>query len=276
MSELATTETTRLAELEGAIERGLQTFIEVGRALIEIRDERLYRAAFPTFEAYCKGRWGFSARRGRQLMQAAEIGTVVPVTNEAQARELAPIRKDEAKVVEAFQEAKALAKEQGATLSAEHVRYAVEGIGHKKAAEAAFKKGDAETAAKLGFRFKSVPSVRPKSSRRGIQPESIPRALAAHDRAVTASEEIKLVMGPWGADGELPPRRRLAESFTVTTWRRRLEQNGRVAQNGSTPPDLAKVIADLKKIRAARSADADLDEAITALERVYRKQKEAA
>ena len=32
----------RLRQLEGVIERGLETFIEVGRALLEIRDSRLY------------------------------------------------------------------------------------------------------------------------------------------------------------------------------------------------------------------------------------------
>lgn len=35
---------TRLEELEATIERGLTTFVEVGLALLEIRDSRLYRA----------------------------------------------------------------------------------------------------------------------------------------------------------------------------------------------------------------------------------------
>lgn len=33
----------RRGELEAAIERGLQTFVEVGNAIREIRDSRLYR-----------------------------------------------------------------------------------------------------------------------------------------------------------------------------------------------------------------------------------------
>jgi hypothetical protein len=36
----------RLAELEQVVERGLQTFVEVGLALTEIRDSRLYRVKY--------------------------------------------------------------------------------------------------------------------------------------------------------------------------------------------------------------------------------------
>lgn len=81
----------RLAELESVIERGVPTFMEVGRALAEIRDTRLYRETHPTFEAYCRDRWGFTDRRARQLIAASrqvESGTTVPVENERQARRL--------------------------------------------------------------------------------------------------------------------------------------------------------------------------------------------
>ena len=47
---LSKSENTALAECEAVIERGLATFVEVGRALLHIRDERLYRAAHRTFE----------------------------------------------------------------------------------------------------------------------------------------------------------------------------------------------------------------------------------
>lgn len=89
----------RLAELEVVIEGGIQSFVAVGEALLEVRDSRLYRTGYETFEAYCKGRWQFTDRRARQLMEATEAvkalptGTVVPV-NEAQARELAPVVTD--------------------------------------------------------------------------------------------------------------------------------------------------------------------------------------
>jgi hypothetical protein len=84
-----------LDELEGVIERGQQTFMEVGEALLTIKERRLYReAGFDTFDAYCQKRWGFGKRRANQVLAAAEVGTMVPGLNERQARALAPIRHD--------------------------------------------------------------------------------------------------------------------------------------------------------------------------------------
>lgn len=88
MTALSKTGARRLAEAEAAIERGLSTFMEVGAALMSIREERLYRQDYDTFEHYCLSRWKFSSRRANQLMDAAEIGTMVPISNERQARAL--------------------------------------------------------------------------------------------------------------------------------------------------------------------------------------------
>lgn len=96
-SEFSTTESERLINLETIIEHGLQTFVEVGNALMEIRDSRLYRATSGTFEDYCRERWGMVASRARQLIGAAETVrniesvTIVTPQNEAQARPLAPL-----------------------------------------------------------------------------------------------------------------------------------------------------------------------------------------
>jgi hypothetical protein len=84
-------------QCEAVIERGLSGFIEVGSALLKIRDSRLYRQSFRTFEQYCRERWGMVASRARQLCLAAEavnnLESVTNVTpaNEAQARPLAPL-----------------------------------------------------------------------------------------------------------------------------------------------------------------------------------------
>ncbi len=43
----------------------------VANALLEIRDSRLYRQQFPTFEAYCRERWGFERRQAYRLIDAA-------------------------------------------------------------------------------------------------------------------------------------------------------------------------------------------------------------
>src|SRR6266540_534193 len=72
---IAKRERGRLVELEGVIRHGLSTFIEVGNALMEIRDSKLYRATHKTFDDYCRERWGFSDSRGRQLISAAKAVT---------------------------------------------------------------------------------------------------------------------------------------------------------------------------------------------------------
>jgi len=67
-------ERSRLAELEGVIER---SYVEVGHALREIRDSRLYRETHPNFDAYCRERWRFSRQRAGQLIDAAQVATMV-------------------------------------------------------------------------------------------------------------------------------------------------------------------------------------------------------
>lgn len=82
MDELTLTERYDLLGYENAIRKGLKTFIDVGNALMAIRDGRLYRVEYATFEEYCDNKWGFTDRRARQLIGAAQvagnIGTVVP------------------------------------------------------------------------------------------------------------------------------------------------------------------------------------------------------
>ena len=88
-----TAETSKLAELEEVVERGLGTFVEVGEALLKIRDERLYRADHATMEEYCRKRWGMGRRYANRVIEAASIvtglGPIGPKPqNEAQARAL--------------------------------------------------------------------------------------------------------------------------------------------------------------------------------------------
>lgn len=97
--------TTRLTELEAVIERGLQTFVDVGTALMEIRDSRLYRESHGTFEEYCRERWGFNADYARKQIRAAQvIGNLVDTivstpTTESQARPLASLPAEEQPIV---------------------------------------------------------------------------------------------------------------------------------------------------------------------------------
>lgn len=88
-------ESRHLKALEKRIETGLNTFRSVGEALLDIRDNRLFRMTHNSFETYCRDRWGLERARAYQLMGAAEVVQALPEgtgpTNEAQARELLPV-----------------------------------------------------------------------------------------------------------------------------------------------------------------------------------------
>jgi site-specific DNA-methyltransferase (adenine-specific) len=98
-TSLTTREQRELGRAERTIARGLKSFLEVGTALKRIRDERLYREQFDTFEEYCIRRWDFSRIRAYQMCAASEVvadlSTVVnipPPGNEAQARPLTRLK----------------------------------------------------------------------------------------------------------------------------------------------------------------------------------------
>ena len=84
------------------IRGGLQSFVDVGRALVAIRDGRLYRGSYSTFEKYLKAEWQLGRAYAHRIMQAAEamdddlspIGNVMP-SNEAQVRPLLRLPKEE-------------------------------------------------------------------------------------------------------------------------------------------------------------------------------------
>lgn len=213
---LTTTETNRLAELEETIERGLETFLEVGNALLEIRESKLYRQTHKTFAAYTKARWGFTARRARQLVQAAQTGTMVPVENERQARELGGLDQGAIKTIwlEAEKIAEANESKVTATIIKEARRLTI---------------WDRQEGA---FRMKFSPPGYWRGPAKPIPPARIPAALAAHDRIKAESDAIRKAAG-------LKP---LPDSGTVTAWREKLDGNG----NGSSAaapqhPDIDKV-----------------------------------
>ena len=79
----------------GVIRKGMGTFVEVGSALKDIRDRRLYREEFPgiTFEAYCRDRWDITKSYANYVIGAATVienltTIVVKPATESQARPL--------------------------------------------------------------------------------------------------------------------------------------------------------------------------------------------
>ena len=154
MSEILTPqESVRLCELERVIQKGKDTFVEVGAALAEIRDKKLYRPK-QTFEEYCEQRWEMGKSHVNRLMEAARIvealktspmGEVAP-TNERQARPLAKLPAEQQPA--AGGKAQEIAKEEGKPVAARHVEAAVAEIMPKQ---------------EVGNRQSIIPDRRPSS-----------------------------------------------------------------------------------------------------------------
>ncbi|MBA2505070.1 MAG: hypothetical protein H0V29_03900 [Thermoleophilaceae bacterium] len=77
-----------LIELEAVIERGMRSVVEVGRALMAIRDGKKYRdRGYTTFSDYCRERWGFQDSHARLLVRSAKLAGEI----EAQTGAMAPV-----------------------------------------------------------------------------------------------------------------------------------------------------------------------------------------
>ena len=70
---LTKTEKTELAKYEQIIADNLLSFYLIGMALIAIKQKKLYRAEYGTFEAYASERWKLSKSYAYQLVNAAHI-----------------------------------------------------------------------------------------------------------------------------------------------------------------------------------------------------------
>lgn len=58
---------------EAIVDRGLVTFVEVGAALMRIRDRGSYVLTHPTFSAYIEARWAMSKAYAYDVMNSAEV-----------------------------------------------------------------------------------------------------------------------------------------------------------------------------------------------------------
>lgn len=76
--DLTPSQRLHLQACEAVIEKGIKTFVAVGKALSEIRDDRLYLETHTSFEAYAKERWNLTRPRAYQLMDHSK--TVEAIT----------------------------------------------------------------------------------------------------------------------------------------------------------------------------------------------------
>ena len=128
IKSLTDVELSTLDKHEAVIKRGLNTFADVGNALLAIRDGRLYREQHGTFEDYCRERWGMSRIHAHRMIDAARVCDVLPIgnkpTSESQARPLARLPAE--KQPEAWEAASNKAKEESRPVTARDVEVEVE------------------------------------------------------------------------------------------------------------------------------------------------------
>jgi hypothetical protein len=76
-------EQERFSTCEEVLRAGLGTFFDVGAALITIREGRLHRTTHPTFERYCRERWGIGRSYACRLIGSALRLNLLPANYSA-------------------------------------------------------------------------------------------------------------------------------------------------------------------------------------------------
>jgi hypothetical protein len=146
---LSKRERKRLEELEGVVNRNFKAFYEVGCALREICNSKLYRETHDRFDLYVKDLWDLARSRAYQYIDAANVvdilkGAVPQIEanvhncgheasllvpqNEGQARAL--VRYPEQKQIEIWQEALTTAK--NGKMTASHIRATADAMSRQK------------------------------------------------------------------------------------------------------------------------------------------------
>lgn len=105
LEPLNETESSRLDQLEGIIRNCITAFSTMGKALQEIRDQKLYRGKYSSFGEYCTERIGLSRQYAYMLAKAAdthdrvtpllEAKGIKPIDRERHLRELGRIKDED-------------------------------------------------------------------------------------------------------------------------------------------------------------------------------------
>jgi hypothetical protein len=119
---LTTTEKRRKQELETIVESGLEEFLRVGSALAELRNRRLYRVEFGTFEEYVRAKFNLHRAAVDGVIRSAQTAQVLldaviqlpPATTATVLRPISGLPGDELQVA-CWQLAESLAPERGPT-----------------------------------------------------------------------------------------------------------------------------------------------------------------
>jgi hypothetical protein len=140
---LSEAERARLVELEATIAAGVRSFTQTGWALAEIRDSRLYRERYATFEAYTLAEWGFRRSYAYEIMQASEVAEQVSgipdapaPRNAGVAAELVPLRGEPEQLARVWSEANSAAAAAERPVTAQDVKDARKRLAPSTAAPA--------------------------------------------------------------------------------------------------------------------------------------------
>jgi len=89
MGALTKTERDLLVSLEGEIELGISASIRVGEAFLEIRERKLFRGGYTSFNEYIRDRWNCGQNYASKMIAAYEarkrVDDLVPKLPEADA-----------------------------------------------------------------------------------------------------------------------------------------------------------------------------------------------
>lgn len=100
--ELSVAEQSRLEELTAVVDRHLKSFVEVGRALAEIKQLQLWRGSHESFPHFCRDKWDLGQSHAYRMIDASfvvenlsPIGERFLPQNESQVRPLTEFSKPE-------------------------------------------------------------------------------------------------------------------------------------------------------------------------------------
>jgi hypothetical protein len=72
-TQLTSHEKQILAECEQQIQRHFETFKQAGSALLQIRELRLYRENYVSFDEYCRAKWDMTKTSANRLIAASKV-----------------------------------------------------------------------------------------------------------------------------------------------------------------------------------------------------------
>jgi hypothetical protein len=72
-TQLSENEKAELKTLEGIIQQEMGSFMAVGNALLTIRDNKLYREQYQSFNEYSKAKWGIDRSYAGRLIRGSQV-----------------------------------------------------------------------------------------------------------------------------------------------------------------------------------------------------------